>query len=182
MQMAGIWAYSPQYVARLYQGDGSVWDLTSLQSAQMLLVTGAGVNQATLTFADPTAFLKRTVKPRAMNVLEVWTTNRWSEGGLCWRGYVDEPHKAFDPTQGDDVTLVATGAVKLYEVTRQRPGDAAALALAFAQNVTGSAVLRYAAKASGYPASMLRIHPQADAGSGYQQIGGQVFTNPDQQT
>src|SRR5205823_6795665 len=77
--------------------------------------------------------------------------------------------------------LSCTGPVKLFEITRQTAGDVASLAMAYAQNITGSAVLRFAAKACGYPASMLRIHPQADSGSGYQQIGSGVFTNPEQQ-
>ncbi len=187
--MAGSWQYSPDYRLRLtgqsYDARGQrqsrdTWSVRAVQQIQCLLTTGVGVGQMTCTIADTTGWLRNTVKPRPMWAAELWTTNRWGQWGLCWTGYVDAVSKQFDPEQGDLVTLQCTSPVKLFEITSQTPGDAAAIALAYVQNITGSAVLRYAARACGYPASMLRIHPQADSGSGYQAINGAILTSPDQ--
>lgn len=184
------WAYAPTY--RLYiqnyaydhqghRGQKQTWSIRSMQQAQALLTTGQGVNQMSVVVADPDGTIARTVQPRPMQGIELWTTNRFGQSGLCWRGYIDAVSRQFDPQQGDNLTITATGPVKLFEITSQTPNDAAAIALAYGQNITGSAVLRYAAAACGYPASMLRIHPQADSGSGYQAINGAIFTTPDQQ-
>jgi hypothetical protein len=53
--------------------------------------------------------------------------------------------------------------------------------MAYARNVAASSVLRFAARACGYPSSLLNIHPLADAGSGFQQIGASALMQPDQQ-
>jgi len=184
------WAYAPDYRLRLtgysYDTRGQrqsrdVWSIRSVQQIQALLTTGQGVGQLTVTIADPDGMLAKHVQPRPMQLVELFLTNRAGESGIAWTGYVDSVHRAFDPQQGDHIVLTATSPVKLFEITSQTPGDAGAIVLAYSQNVTGSAVLKYAAKACGYPASMLRVHPQADSGSGYQAINGAVFTSPDQQ-
>lgn len=177
----GAWSYAPQYRFYLKKGDGTTYSLDTLQTAQYSLVTGQGVNNAQISFADTTGDIKRHVQPRPMNLLRLMTMNRWGEWGIAYTGFIDTARRTFDPTQGDSVQLQSTGPVKLLEITRQTSSDAGALALAYAQNISGSAVLTYAARASGYPTSMLRIHPLADAGSGFQQINGAVFTQPDQQ-
>src|SRR5207248_3332179 len=135
------WSFSPSYRLYLRKAGGQCWSLRTLQSAQALLVTGAGVAQATFVLGDTAGDLRRTVQPHPMNRIELWSTNRCGQWGRCWSGYVDEVHRAFDPTQGDNLTLSCTGPVKLFEITRQTAGDVASLAMAYAQNITGSAVL-----------------------------------------
>ncbi len=174
----GIWSHTPQYRLIVRQ-KGAEW---SLQSAQATVVTAPDqVGTATFVVADYTGFIRETIKPRARNLVELWSNNRFGQTGRCWTGYINERGVSLDPQSGDNVTLRCTSPVALFEQTHQTPGLAATVALQYAANVTGSQILRLAAKASGYPSSMIHVHPLADSGSGYQNINGAVFTSPDLQ-
>jgi len=176
----GIWSFAPQYRVIVRTSEGKQWSLRTLQSANLSLVTAAGqVGEASIVLSDYDNTIRSRVNPQAMDVLEVWSNNRFGQTGRCWTGYIDGPSKALDPQSGDHLTIKATSPIKRFEVTRQTPGDVQGLALAYARNITGSQVLSYAAKACKFPPSMLRIHPLADSGSGYQNINGSIFTSPD---
>src|SRR5437879_6552682 len=95
------WSWAPEYRLLLRRGRDT-WSLKTLQSAQCLLVTGAGVAQASFVLGDTQGFLRKTVQPHPMDLVQLWSTNRFGQAGICWTGYVDEVHRAFDPDQGDN--------------------------------------------------------------------------------
>lgn len=179
----GMWGFSPDYRVVLKQHGGKTWSLLSLQSCQAMLATTGGVGQFSAVFHDPTEYIKRTVQPHSMDLIQLWLKNRHGQWGKAWTGYLDTAHRAFDPDAGNTVHLTATSPYKLFEKTTQTPAQAAGFALALATNVTGSTVLQFACDAVRYPRSLLRIHPVADAGSGYGNLpDASVFTNPDAAT
>ena len=179
-----MWSFAPTYELLLRsKGTNAVWSLRTVQHINAFLTTTQnGVNQMTVTLADTDQFIRNTVKPRAMDLVQLKLTNRYGHSAVAWTGYIDTFQRAFNPQEGDVVTLSCTGTVKLFEITRQTPQQTSDLAATFAANVTGSTILGYAANKCKFPSSMIYLDPVADSGTGFQPVAGSQFTSPDQQT
>lgn len=176
------WHFEPDYRFVIKQRDGKTWSLTSLQSCQAMLATTGGVGQLSAVFHDPNDHIKKTVQPHSMDLIQLWLKNRYNQWAKAWTGYVDTSHRTFDPEGGNTVQITATSPYKLFEKTSQTPAQQKDLAVAVATNVVGSEVLKRACDAVGYPRSMLRVHPIADGGSGYNTPDLSSFTSPDAAT
>ncbi len=74
------------------QPDTRTWRLFTLSEFQGLLVTANGVNNATLTFHDPTGAIMDQITPQAMDEVRVRLNNRQGQWGSAWTGFVDACH------------------------------------------------------------------------------------------
>lgn len=175
-------AYRPRFSLLIKRGDGGEYTIRNVQSIQATVETGRSVGQMHVVLADTDGSIRRVVRPHAMNLVQLWLQNRHGYAAVAWTGYVDTVQEHYNPAQGNTVELGCTSPVKLFEITSQEPGDVYAVKIAAARNIAGTSILQYAAAAVGYPLSMLRIHPVADAGTGYQAPGLGDFEQPDQQT
>jgi len=184
-----IWSYRPDYHIALSQPlsgpratQTRTWRLHSLRDLSASLTT-TGVGAMQLALWDIESIVTDHVQPAAMDVVEVQTTNRHGQWGQVWTGYIDTVTRSYDPENGNVVTLDCTSPYKLWEITRQTPGDVATLSQAYLTNLAGSDVLTYSARAVNYNPDLLLIDPKADSGSGiWRSISESAWTNPDQAT
>jgi hypothetical protein len=140
-----------------------------------------GVNQATLTIQDSTRMIRDQIIPRAMNIVRVRLLNRHGVWGTAWTGFVDERRMVHDTSAGRFMTLQCSGPDKLWEVTSQSGGDVVALAIASMQNIAGSEVIRYSARAVGYDPANIAFDPVVDSGSGLLGFSSTAMSDPSQQ-
>ena len=189
-----MWRFRPRYRFILQKRDPktlktSTWALTSMLTCNATLVTQAGVGTLQAEFADSDLHIIRNIEPHDMDVVRLQLMNRHGQWANAWTGYVDEVHHISDPARGEIAQIQATSPYKLWEVTSETYSDAVTMAVNFARNVTGSTVLRYSARAVGFPfvgqhgGPMLIIDPTADVGTGmWSNVAQQSFYNPDQQS
>jgi len=187
------WAFAPSYdivldkrnpkAGQRGQPARLAYQLRTLVELQALLVTGNGVGNATLSFWDPRGILMEQVDPQPLDVIQVRLTNRHGTWATAWTGYVDEVHEIHDPAQGRLLTIKASSPYVLWEVGRQSGGDVIALAVASMQNVAGSEVVAYSARAVGYNPAHITFDPVADSGTGLMgSISAGNYSDPAQQT
>ncbi len=113
----GVWRFAPSYEITIDQPNPKAgqrgqpariaYHLRTLVEFQGLLVTGNGVNNATLSFWDPRGVLMNQINPQPLDVIQVRLNNRHGTWATAWTGYVDEIHEIHDPAQGRMVTLKA---------------------------------------------------------------------------
>jgi len=189
----GVWRFAPSYEITLDQSNPKAgqrgqpariaYQLRTLVEFQGLLVTGNGVNNATLSFWDPRGILMDQTNPQPLDAIQVRLNNRHGTWATAWSGYVDECHEIHDPSQGRMVTLKCSGPYVRWETGRQSGGDVIALAVASMQNVAGSEVVAYSARAVGYNPAHITFDPVADSGTGLMgSISAGNYSDPAQQT
>ena len=192
-------AYAPQHRVILTRKDPTArsgraaYRLQTMIQATALLPTSGTVGQMDITFADPGQVLRGPLSdpgtapsgptPHAMDVVQLWLTNRYGQWGPAWTGYVDEAHYIFDPDRGELCHLLCSSPYKRWEMTHVSPSDSGVLALLYSQNVAASSVLTLSAARVGFPTTppMLQIDPAADSGPGFTtSLIQSAFTTPDE--